>query len=111
MRRMRKPPPPKRLRYHWLSEMFSMRVRPGQRSADELLVDYALTEQTLGELNPNDRGKAALVDLCRNYGFDLSCVSSQPDIHARDPRKVWPWPEENRWALDRSDLDVDDLEG
>jgi hypothetical protein len=54
--------------------MFSMRVRPGQRSADELLVDYALAEQTLGELNPNDRGKAAL-------------------------------------ALDRSDLDVDDLEG
>jgi hypothetical protein len=47
------------------SEMFSMRVRSGQRSADELLVDYALTEQTLGELNPNDRGKAALVDLCR----------------------------------------------
>ena len=89
------------------SASFAMRVRPVQVALDELALDYAeCRDQHAAALGDHDAHKLALVELCKRHRFDLRAIGHRPDIDGTDPRRVWPWPDEDAWvceALARSD--------
>ena len=80
---------------------FSMRVRPPAAQLDEIALDYAECRDRHAALGEHDAHKVALVELCRRHGFDLRTVARhRPDIDAIDPRRVWPWPDDDRWVAE-----------
>ena len=80
---------------------FSMRVRPLQVAVDELALDYAeCRQQHAAALGERDSHKLALVELCKRHCFDLRTIGHRPDIDATDPRRVWPWPDEDQWVTE-----------
>jgi hypothetical protein len=82
------------------TEQFNVQVRPGPQTDDDISLAYTLAEQAHRDLGANDARKAALVHVCREFGYELRCYSRRADARGVDPRRVWPWPDEDVWALD-----------
>ena len=81
------------------SESFSMYVTPGDESVDAIALSYALALQAHDDLGPADAHKVALLTLCKEFSFSMTCYSTRQDAVRVDPRRAWPWPLEDDWAI------------
>lgn len=81
------------------SESFSMYVTPGNESIDAIALSYALASQAHDALGPADAHKVALLSLCKEFGFSMTCYSTRKDAVRVDPRRAWPWAQEDDWAI------------
>ena len=95
-RRSRQP----RMRVGSHTESFSMYVKPGEESVDSIALSYALALQAHDALGPADAHKVALVTICKEFGFSLTCYSTRHDAVGVDPRRAWPLPTEYEWAIE-----------
>lgn len=82
------------------TENFKMRVRAGPQTAEDISLAYTLAVQAHQELGATDAHKLALVHVCKEFGYDLRCYSHRADARGVDPRRAWPWPDEDAWALE-----------
>jgi hypothetical protein len=82
------------------TETFSMYLGQGATSVDEIALAYALSTKAHDALGPNDASKTALLSICREFGFSMRCTSKRRDAVRVDPRRAWPWPGDDAWAIE-----------
>ena len=82
------------------TEEFRVRLRPGPHTDEDISLTYMLALQAHQDITANDASKLALVHVCGECGYDLRCYSRRADARGVDPRRVWPWPDEDAWALE-----------
>lgn len=82
------------------TETFSMYLGQGAASIDEIALAYALSTKVHEALGPNDASKAALLSVCKEFDFSMRCTSKRRDAVRVDPRRAWPWPDDDAWAID-----------
>jgi hypothetical protein len=82
------------------TETFSMYMGKGGASVDDIALAYTLSAQAHDLLGPNDACKAALLTICKEFDFSMRCTSTRRDAMRVDPRRAWPWPEDDAWAIE-----------
>jgi hypothetical protein len=82
------------------TERFSMYVKPGDESVESIALAYAVALQAHDALGPPDAHKVALLSICKEFGFSMTCYSTRHDAVDVDPRRAWPWPPEYEWAIE-----------
>jgi hypothetical protein len=88
-----------RMRVATASESFSLYMMPGDDSIDAIALSYGVALQAHDALGPRDAHKVALLSLCKEFGFSMTCYSTRKDAARVDPRRAWPWPGQEDWAV------------
>jgi len=82
------------------TETFSMYLGQGAASVDDIALAYALAAKAHDALGPNDVSKTALLSVCKEFDFSMRCTSTRRDAVRVDPRRAWPWPDDDAWAIE-----------
>jgi hypothetical protein len=82
------------------TETFSMYLGQGAAAVDEIALAYALSAKAHDALGPNDASKTALLSVCKEFDFSMRCTSKRRDAVRVDPRRAWPWPDDDAWAIE-----------
>lgn len=82
------------------TETFSMYIGKKGASVDDIALAYALAAQAHDGLGSNDLAKASLLTICKEFNFAMRCTSTRRDAVHVDPRRAWPWPENDAWAIE-----------
>ena len=82
------------------TETFSMYLGQGSASVDEIALTYALSAKVHDAVGLNDASKIALLNVCKEFDFSMRVTSRRLDAMRVDPRRAWPWPDDDAWAIE-----------
>ena len=78
-----------------------LRMPPGPQTAEDISLEFGLAVQAhRAELGAGFAHQVALIQVCKEFGYSLRCYTDRPDVREKGATRVWPWPEEDDWAIE-----------